>query len=462
MDDDEILYINTMMHSTLWLAKCRHQIPAWVSEFHPQKLPCKLLHDTNKHDRHGSYNWLVQVVFENAEEWIVRFPKGTKVRYPDEKVEAEVSTLKLIRDKTDIPVPEVKAWGVAEDNILGLGSFIMMSVIKGTSLDSILLKSEPGARGMRQDISDEVVAIIYRQVARFMLQLFKLDFARIGSLSEPPAGTVDIGYAASVHSRPFTWRAHEMLVLCGVDTYCPKSATFSSTTDYFTHVADGDLQQLHQQRNAVDNESDARNKLICSETLKSLIPRHVFAKYDKGPFKLICDDFGPSNMIVDNDRDLNIVGVIDWEWSYAGPCQLFSSPPRWLLLQSPNEWGRDDEEVATGYEKALQVFLEVLEEEERSTLQDMPSTERLSALMRECNEDGHNWFHCIMRDGFNGPDRFVWQQLKAATPDFDQLASAVSEEMITAFIEEKMVALAAYKLESAKKRSLSELVDVPL
>ena len=157
-------------------------------------------------------------------------------------------------------------------------------------------------------------------------------------------------------------------------------------------------------------------------------------------------------MIVNNERELQIIGVIDWEWSYAGPCQLFSSPPHWLLLDSPNHWFKDDDGVAARYEKSLEMFLKILEEEEGVTLSDVPLDERLSGLMRECKEDGRMWFHYIIRQGFNGPDMLVWERLRAATPDFDQLVELVSEEEITAFVNEKMVALAKYRLERDKKR----------
>lgn len=149
---------------------------------------------------------------------MVRFPKGPKAKHPDEKVEAEVLTLKLIRDKTNIPVPGVKAWGLATENKFGLGPFIMMSVIKG--VESILRTPDSKARLMREDIGDGVASKIYRQVARFMLQLFKLDFPRIGSLSKSTASRRAVDFAAEIDSRPFTWRAHEALVLGGVDTYC--------------------------------------------------------------------------------------------------------------------------------------------------------------------------------------------------------------------------------------------------
>ena len=167
-----------------------------------------------------------------------------------------------------------------------------------------------------------------------------------------------------------------------------KATTFSSTTDYFDYVAKGDLQQLYQQPSAVDDEIDAREKLIYWEIFKSLVPRHVLAKYDKGPFKLICDDFGQANMIVNNEQELKIIGVIDWEWSYTGPCQLFCSPPHWLLLDAPNYWFKDDNDIASRYGKSLEMFLGILEEEERAIIGDVPLLDRLSSLMRECKEDG--------------------------------------------------------------------------
>ncbi|KAI9055543.1 hypothetical protein LZ554_000490 [Drepanopeziza brunnea f. sp. 'monogermtubi'] len=401
----------------------------WVSDFHSQKLPCTLLHESDEHDRSGSYNWLIQFVFTNGEDWIVRFPKGPKVKHPDEKVEAEVLTLKLIRDKTDIPVPEVKAWGLSAENKFGLGPFIMMSVIKGIDLESILRTPDSKARLMREDIGDGAAATIYRQITRYMLQLFQLDFPRIGSLSRSPISQSAVGYAAAIDSRPFTWRAHEALVLGGVDTYCPKATTFSSTADYFAYVAEGVLQQLYQQPSAVDDETDAREKLIYWEIFKSLTPRHVLAK-----------------------RDLKIVGVIDWEWSYAGPRQIFCSPPHWLLLDPPNHWYKDDNSVAPRYDKFLEMFLGILEEEEGAILKEIPLNERPSALMRECKEDGRSWFHCIIRQGFNGPDMFVWEQLRAATPDFDRLVGEVSEEKIAVFLKEKRTALAKYRLNRDKKR----------
>lgn len=70
--------------------------------------------------------------------------------------------------------------------------------------------------------------------------------------------------------------------------------------------------------------------------LKSLIPALVERNYDSGPFKLICDDLGLASLIVRSEEDLTIVGVVDFEWSYVGPAQLFGSAPCWLLQDRLN------------------------------------------------------------------------------------------------------------------------------
>ncbi|KAL2016248.1 hypothetical protein VTK56DRAFT_4024 [Thermocarpiscus australiensis] len=455
MNEDRILDLYNLGQSFVWFRKvgeCRDALPTWVSRFHPEKMPCRLRYADRKHDLRGSYNLTIQFVFENLEEWLVRFPIGPKVRHADEKVEAEVMTLKLLRERTDIPVPEVRAWGLAADNEFGIGPFIIMSVIQGVKLETIL---DPDDNTLRADLAPGVLESIYRQIARFMLQLSSLDFPRIGSLSKTSLTEMaDPAYAAAINSRPFTWRSHETLVLGGVDTYCPKATTFSSTADYYAYVAEADLRQLHQQPSAVDDDTDAREKLVHLEVFKAITPRHVVDKYNNGPFKFMCDDFGPANMIVNNERDLKIVGVIDWEFSWAAPVELFWSPPRWLLLRAPNYWFDDesDREIEARYHRNLNLSINILEEEEDK---DIPLDERPSTIMRNCRDDarGRMWFHAVIRQGFNGPGMLVWRRLREATPDFEKLAAAIPESRIREFVQTKMEALAEYEKKLAKEKA---------
>jgi hypothetical protein len=131
-----------------------------------------------------------------------------KVIDADEKVEVGVATMKLVRRRTTIPIPEIKAWGLAADNPLGIGPFIIMDFVEGVSVADIL--QNPDARIMRDDVSGKTLEIIFRQTVNFLLQLSKLSFPSIGSLTSD-SGTARGGFDASVHSRPLTQKAHEFL-----------------------------------------------------------------------------------------------------------------------------------------------------------------------------------------------------------------------------------------------------------
>lgn len=128
----------------------------------------------------------------------------------------EVSALGLIQRSTTIPVPKVHAWGPAASNPLGLGPFIMMDFMDGVSLSDIFRNpgSQNPSRVIREDISDDDIEIVYRQMANYLLQLFRLDFGRIDSLP-PPQGQ----FQGPTLRRPLTFKAHSILQNGGVDTF---------------------------------------------------------------------------------------------------------------------------------------------------------------------------------------------------------------------------------------------------
>ncbi|KAM0430882.1 hypothetical protein ACHAPT_005515 [Fusarium lateritium] len=138
---------------------------------------------------------------------------------PDEKVETEVATMNLLREHTNIPIPEVKAWGVSSNNELGIGPFIITSFVEGVNLGDVLQDhDDPYSRQMRPDISDANLETIYRQIVRFNLQLSKLGFSHIGSLSAT-SQIGDGGCAATIHTQPMSWKMHETLNVGGVDVF---------------------------------------------------------------------------------------------------------------------------------------------------------------------------------------------------------------------------------------------------
>lgn len=190
----------------------RQQLLDWVSAFHPQGLVCQIEGDIF----HGSYNLGQKITFMDGTKWLLRFPLFGHIapEYADEKLVLEVETMKLISENTTIPVPEIRHWGLAAENPLSLGPFIIMDFIEGIPLDRLL--SNPDAkynfRLIKDDISDDVVEMLYRQFANILLQLFQFDFDHIGSLPTPKT-------AYSVPIRPLTFKVHDILQTGGINTF---------------------------------------------------------------------------------------------------------------------------------------------------------------------------------------------------------------------------------------------------
>lgn len=123
----------------------------------------------------------------------------------------------------------------------------------------------------------------------------------------------------------------------------------------------------------------------------------IAPEFDEGPFKLICDDLGLANMIVKSSEDLTIVGIVDLEWAYARPAQLFCSAPWWLLYDRPinPEWdfkmgkapGLNDR-----FFKYLDMFVRILAEEESKTL----GSKEVSTLVKWSVDSGAMWLHASL------------------------------------------------------------------
>lgn len=220
MEADERIESSQKVRAKLWEGRLNEahrtcRLYEWVSSFHPKNVTCRLA-DNNL--LYGSYNAGLKLRFDDGTTWLLRLPRVGKVHdgYADEKVAMEVAAINLIRRETTIPVPRIEAWGVAAQNPLELGPFMIMEFIQGgTPLNDLLKEPKGGTRLLRDDLSDGEMEMIYRQFAVFLLQLFKLDFDRVGNLDY---SVPELRFP----SRPLTWKAHDILQTGGVDTFGTK------------------------------------------------------------------------------------------------------------------------------------------------------------------------------------------------------------------------------------------------
>lgn len=113
-----------------------------------------------------------------------------------------------------------------------------------------------------------------------------------------------------------------------------------------------------------------------------------------GPYRLYCDDFRPSNILVDAER-FRVNAVIDWEFTYVAPAEFTYAAPWWLMLQSPEDWDSDFDldGFLARYKPRLRLFLEVLRscEDEKIAEGTLLDSQRLAARMECSLESGLFW-----------------------------------------------------------------------
>jgi aminoglycoside phosphotransferase (APT) family kinase protein len=287
--------------------------------------------------------------------------------------------MRYIAKNTSIPVPHVYHYGSAAENPTGLGPFIIMDYIEHHRNMSRALLDPDRAPDMRPildpNISDEKLEFLYSQMASIILQISSMKFDRLGSLVEDSNGSI------SVAGRPLTSNMGDIVVHTGVPANILPSQTYASAGEWYSALADMHMAQLFfQRRDAVEDEEDARDKYVARQLFRNLAAeRRLIPDLPNSQqgFRLFSEDFRPANVLL--DKDLRIVGVIDWEFAYAAPPQFSFDPPWWLLLEDPESWTGGYRAWMEVYEPRLQTFLRVLRaEEEKLTANVSKELSRLS------------------------------------------------------------------------------------
>ncbi|POR37530.1 Uncharacterized protein TPAR_02269 [Tolypocladium paradoxum] len=333
----------------------------------------------------GGYNIFYRLEYKDGSSAAMRIPCKGIVKFPEEKVRYEVATMRYVAAKTSIPVPKIYYCGTGAENPTGLGPFIIMDYIEHERTmsdalnDPLIEADEPHV--LDANISEQKLEFLYRQMANIILQLFTLAFPHIGSLVQ------DQGGHFSVSGRPLIQNMNSLVEFAGVSPTLLPSQRYSTSTEWYSAMADMHLAQLTFQHNdAILDEEDARDKYVARQLFRRLASNGrlaigIDAEDDytrESMFRLYSEDLRPSNVLI--DKDLCVVGVIDWEFAYVAPAQFSFDPPWWLLLTSPEYWPGGYAPWMEAYEPRLDTFLSVMEEEEEKMRSNSKIAGGLSAL----------------------------------------------------------------------------------
>lgn len=110
--------------------------------------------------------------------------------------------------------------------------------------------------------------------------------------------------------------------------------------------------------------------------------------FEKGPFKLWCDDLRPAHAFL--HKDLKIAGVVNWEFTYAATAEFSFAPPWWLLVEKPEYWAQGLEYWTRAFDYRLKTFLKVMKDREDIAIQQnrLEEDQRLSSTMYQSWRSG--------------------------------------------------------------------------
>lgn len=91
------------------------------------KVPCHLSSEYNM----GGLNLVRLIDFQDGTRWVARIQLDDPAHSPESLI-SEVHTMALVRERSDIPVPEVYAFEAARNNPVG-APFILMGFVHGNT-----------------------------------------------------------------------------------------------------------------------------------------------------------------------------------------------------------------------------------------------------------------------------------------------------------------------------------------
>ncbi|GKZ96535.1 hypothetical protein AnigIFM59636_011050 [Aspergillus niger] len=372
---------------------------SWVEQFHNIGVKKAvgyfvLRHDSGDDPRlrligKGSFNIILRMKYTHKSTDI-RFSQPGAILFPEEKTKNEIAVMRYIADQTSIPVPFVLHSGTRDESPLKLSPFIMMSHIDHkTNMYAAL--NVPGCpvekRGyLNPDIDEDDLRKLYAELAEVLLKLAKPEFPSIGSLVQ-----VD-DFTWEVASRPLSMNMNELVRLGTLprSKLPPLDATFKSTSSYIEALAQLNIQHLiHQRNNAIESADDCRRKYVARQLFYKLAKEKKLFNlcHEHGPFRLWCDDLRPGNVLLNDD--MQVTGVVDWEFTYAAPVEFSYAPPWWLLIENPDQWPNGIEDWTRVFHRRLKTFLSAMRRCEDA--EGVHGESRLSDEMQKSWQSGDFW-----------------------------------------------------------------------
>ncbi|KAI8950540.1 kinase-like domain-containing protein [Xylaria longipes] len=272
------------------------------------------------HFTSGFNNVVVELAFSDHVYWVARIPHQALNNSDRTSMLSEIATMKIIKEHTSIPIPQVFDFETSADQPFGY-PYVFMEYLGGHTLSN----------GLAMAIPHQYHAKVARQLANVFAELQNLTFSRIGRL-----------WCGENADRPA-----EIMAMAWHSSPGPLETSF----EYFYN------QQQAENREIISMHPDDPDWLTACWVLKTALTHIIIEDRVRGPFPLCHLDLHYGNMLFDNEY--NLTGIIDWSSAQAAPLEQLSVCPEFITFP-----GLSDEENQPIIE-LKNLVLEALRERER-------------------------------------------------------------------------------------------------
>lgn len=288
----------------------------------------------------GMNNIVLKLTFSDDVSWVARFQY---ISPPDKdengfELLSEVATLRTLRNRTTIPVPQVFAFDVSTANEFGF-PYMLMECLKGHTLSSSIARHVPTEHHPR----------VATQLADVLFQLRNLTFGSLGRL----------------------WGGES----------CDETprVIHTSSSDLVSPLPRTSLEWFYKQRQAANLQAlekhpgDPQWTAACW-ILKSAVTHIIQENSLHGPFPLCHFDLHYGNLLFDDEY--NLTGVIDWSQTGTAPLERLAVSPEFMTYPGLSE---QENRPIVAFRELVRGSLKVLEDQEacKAAGQSKPALSKL-------------------------------------------------------------------------------------
>lgn len=246
----------------------------------------------------GFNNLVLELAFSDNVYWIARIPHQALNESDKISMLSEIATMKIIKEQTTVPIPEVFDFEASADQPFGY-PYVFMECLPGRTLPS----------GLATTIPPQHHTKVAKQLANVFSELQDLTFSRIGRLwcgenADQPVELIPMAW----HSSP---------------------GPLETSFEYFYN------QRQDENREIMALHPDDPDWLTACWILKSTLTHIIIEDRIRGPFPLCHLDLHFGNMLFDNEY--NLTGIIDWSSAQAAPLEQLSVCPEFVTFPGLSE-----------------------------------------------------------------------------------------------------------------------------